>query len=678
MVASKKPKHILVADDDLAFRILVEQALLDLGFDVECVGDGDEAHRRVSEQRPDLVLLDNVMPGRPGSEVCKSLCEELGAECPPIVMVTGCDGESDIADAFAAGAHDYLVKPVNWALFKHRVQGWLGGDEEALVEGFAPSGQGVEMTVSGRGEIIELKSSGLLPDDIHLVSIDDFLPKAEVARLRPLLRRVLRARESQQEEIEAEIGGRAARWTVQLDPRGRDKVNIEIYESVSDRGSRGQLFRLAYVDSATGLPNRHLFLQTLKDRLGRAKFQQQGLEVICLTLGSLRDRQDESLRFVERLVRIGQAINEAWADDDRLQRFEIPGGDKFCLASLDARHLVAIVNSESDRQTHHDFLETAKSLASGEEGLGCGVARYPQDGDIADVLVDSAIHNACAMLEPEVRPEDVRQAVSLEHDDDLEIEVLQALRSEQLEVHYQPRVDLETGSVIAGEALVRWIHPLFGLVSGAQIFDRLASSVATRELTDWAMREACRQVAKWIEVGLSVRVTVNVADEQLMRGSFDDTLLTLVNDLAIPAECIELEVSESACDLTPFIRRQLADLHAAGIGLVIDDFGTGKLRLDTLSELSPDAFKVDWRNQRDGAGGDKLLAMAQAIATSCGGTLIAKHVETASDLKNAHSAGCEQAQGFQICQPLAATDFIEYVSALALSDTSSLELAATI
>ena len=670
--AATPRKRAIVADDDHAFRVLIEQVLIDAGLDVECVGDGDEAYRRASLRPPDLLLLDNVMPGRSGNEVCKILQDELGENCPPIVMITGCDGDEDIRQAFDAGAIDYLVKPVNWELLKFRIPKWLGKRPNESQSGPKHRGQSIEMMVTGSGDVVDVVSFGHLDPNNSIELIDDFLDRVVAARVRILLRRVLRVRESRQETFETEIRGRSGSWQIQLAARGREKVSIEIYENSNDDDNRLHLFRLAYIDPATGFPNQHLFVQTLKDRLDRAQFQQRGLAVVCVAVGGDTQQNSGTSRDVERLASVGRAVDSDWATEEQFVKFALPDSGNARLASIDSKLLFAIVDGVPESSWMTEILERATSTARPEMAVHIGVARYPQDGETVELLMDSAA--AAAQSTDEMRNAAI--ATSMQHDSDLEAELLQALRDEQLQLYYQPRVCIETGKVIAAEALLRWAHPIFGEIGGAQLLARLTSKSAIRELTDWSTRTACRQALAWQKDGLEIQVTVNIADEQLLEESFAGGLQTFVNDLGLSPATIELEVFEASCDRSQQSLDQLLELRAERFGLVIDDFGSEKFNLDTLSRLAPNGFKIKKLSSTERAQGPGIVTIAKAIANSCSAALIAKHVESADELGQRQVEGFDQAQGFHICQPLAAGDFYDYIATLELSQTSSLEVAA--
>ena len=210
-------------------------------------------------------------------------------------MITGCDGEEDIRQAFDAGAIDYLVKPVNWDLLKFRIPKWLGSTSGVSHAQLKFRGQPIEMMVTGRGNIVDVSSHGQLETGSRLDRIEDFLADSVAARIKVLLRSVLRVREPRQETFNTEIAGQITNWLVQLDARGRDKVSISIYEDADDGDNRSHLFRLAYIDSATGLPNRHMFMQTLKAQLDRVRFQQRGLTIICFATGAESASKTQSI-----------------------------------------------------------------------------------------------------------------------------------------------------------------------------------------------------------------------------------------------------------------------------------------------------------------------------------------------------------------------------------------------
>ena len=673
-------RRVLVVDDDLAFRLLAEEALADTGCAVDCADNGDDAERLVALRRPDLILLDNVMPGKSGLDTCRSLRGCYGSECPDIVMVTACDAGEDIDLAFEAGASDYLLKPVNWALFRNRVANWLGQTSVVTEVAEAGGSKNPEFIVDKRGRLkTVVHDAG--PGDIAVgMSLSDLVSPAAATQIASAIRRALKTRENCAESFRGEVGGRGDDWTVRILVEGRDALRLVFLPAAAEEANRSQLYRLAYLDPATGLPNRHLLIQTLRDRVERARFQQRPIAVLCLAAGAGRDRSQSPARIREALVRAAAELENAWSDVPGIASFQIPDSPSLQLASPDGQHLIALFDTELGESNVTELLARAANAREFSGGLHAGVAQYPQDGADAEALLESALlATRLAGLGfggSDAASDDVN-ALLRRHDEDIEAELLHAIDADQVLLHFQPRVDVVSGEVTAVEALLRWMHPLLGQIGGGDLLQRLGGVESIRRVADWALFAAIRQAADWDRNGQGVKLSVNIENEQFVSDTFADRVLESLAEHELSPAFLELEVTERSLDANTLAGRQLRQLRDAGTGLIVDDFGAGSVQLAALAGFAPTAFKINRHRPAGEATDDSgIFPITRAIADSCAAVLIAKHVETEFDLRHAKSTGCDEAQGFYICQPLAPADLEQYLQTLALGATTSLNVAA--
>ncbi len=689
-------RRALVADDDAAFRLLMEQALTDAGFETLCVETGAQASERVAEFRPDLVFLDNNMPEVTGLEACAELRDRLGDGCPPVIVVTSGDSKEDISDAFTAGATDYLVKPVNWHLFKHRLPAWQSQSEaqSGIITGSDTSTD--KLLVSRNGEVLEVlqhRSSGSLVDEARIPErLVDLLPESVHEQASVSIARVLKTRGSDSWRFELSRDGHARTFESVVSAKGMGKAVVELRQLPSNLATKQELFRLAYIDPLTGVPNRHLFDVAAKDRMERAKFKSRSLTFLCFTFDRLADAQPDEPHVRSVLAAAASAISENFRDTDRLVRFDVPDASSPPLASLDSVHFLALLDhDESDDVVDNVVQRIQGSCAAITVGAEktielvprVGVARFPDDGEQLDQLVDAALlaSREARQLRLSVRRFGNNSVASSDVKIDLEMEFRHALESGQLCLYYQPRVDLQSGRVVAAEALLRWQHPFRGLVPVKELFDVAASSGEVGTLTDWAFREACAEVMRWNATSNPVKVSINLSGEQLIRPNFSESVISILEELHMNPASIELEMREALLDCTDRSLRQLQHLCGVGVGVIVDDFGSDRTSLLTLRRLRIDGFKVNHDLARAGSFSDEesgVYSIAIAIAEARNAVLIAKGIETAEELDFVKSRRCDQAQGFHICQPLPADDFRRYLEESRLSDTSPLDIAKAI
>lgn len=666
----------VVADDDESQRLLMEQALSQANFTVISVADGAAAVDRVVAQPPEIIFLDVVMPVKNGLEACREIRAALGARCPPIIVVTSRDADDAIADGFDAGATDYLIKPVNWTLLCHRVRGWLAAHQAGQAAAAMKPGQSERTLLVSRSSRILFDSEASDPDASTRQSLpDDGAELASVLsppfaeQIMLCVRKVLKTRET------TEL--RHAQWEAHISAEGRDRARVAIREATATEGDAAELFRLAYRDAATGLPNRYLFERTAAATLADARLRGRSLMLLCVAFdppATLRPDQAELHRAARTLA--DQLVMRLRHTDDLVRHDGLDAGDS-PVASADGVHfLVLVANAETP-----DALQAVVGriheacTAAAEQGLAhlsltprIGMAQFPQDADTVPALIERAILAVSeARQQRDAEPHKAQApAASAQYLADLAGELRHALSEGQILLHYQPRFNLATRQVAGAEALLRWQHPLRGLLTAEILLATAESAGEAGRVTDWALEEACRQASIWArELPFPLCLSVNTSESQLARPDFASHLIERVTGLGLDPALLEIEVNEHLLDISESVLAQLLELRHAGIGLIVDDFSAGRASLGTLRRLRIDGFKMDYAQLRAGAkSGDAsgIYALTTSIARARQAFVIAKGVETAEELAVARARGCDQAQGFHLCQPLPAAEFERYLA----------------
>jgi EAL domain-containing protein (putative c-di-GMP-specific phosphodiesterase class I)/PleD family two-component response regulator len=683
----------LVADDDAGFLMLMEQVLSEAGFNTACVSNGAQAIERVVEFEPHLIFLDNLMPQVSGLEACVALRDRLGPSCPPIVVVTSGESNDDITEAFSAGASDYLVKPVNWHLFKYRLSGWLSQVENGHGLAVASNSLTDKLLVARNGDLIEVcqhRSAGSLVKATDVPnSLWDFLPDTICEQITASIARVLKTRGTDSCRFNLMQDGQSVAYDTTISAKGADKAVVELRPVPRDVVTKNELFRLAYIDPVTGVPNRHLFDVSAKDRMERAKFRSGSLTFLCLTFDRVADAQPDQPHIKNLLAAAAESLINNLRDSDHLVRFDVPDASSPPLASLDGVHFLILLDHAKNDDVVDNIVERIQRTCEDVDvGDGdqvklvprVGISCFPDDGENLDQLIDAAV---LATREARQLRQDVRRFGNNSNAPgnvqvDLENELMHALESGQLSLYYQPRIDLQSGRVMAAEALIRWQHPFRGIVPVKEIFDVAASAGKVASLTDWAFREACSEAATWNSMPHPVKVSINLSEEQLIRPNFADSVIAILEDLQINPAGIEIEMRESLLDCTDRSLRQLQQLSDVGVGIIVDDFGSDRTSLVTLRRLRIDGFKVNHDLARAGSLAGQhsgVYTIANAIAQARNAVLIAKGIESADELALVRSRRCHQAQGFHICQPLPAEEFRQYLEETKQSGTALLEIA---
>jgi len=296
----------------------------------------------------------------------------------------------------------------------------------------------------------------------------------------------------------------------------------------------------------------------------------------------------------------------------------------------------------------------------------CGIVVYPRDGDDIHTLLkhaDTAMYAAKARGPNHFAFYDKAMSDQVGHQLALRDDLRPALERGQLEVYYQPIVDVQTGRVVSAEALLRWNHPHRGLLSPACFIEVAEQSGLINPIGEWVMREALKLAAEWRrQVVHEVTIHVNVSAHQLKQADFAQTVESALNDAGLPPGVLDLEMTESAL-IEDSARGQvlLASLKAIGVQIALDDFGTGFSSLSYLKNLPVDAIKIDKSFIDDLPDGERGGALVEAILTlgeRLHNAIIAEGVETVEQRDWLVAHGCRYLQGYYFSRPLPAAEFL--------------------
>ncbi|MFM2329573.1 MAG: hypothetical protein RLZZ494_1676, partial [Pseudomonadota bacterium] len=283
-----------------------------------------------------------------------------------------------------------------------------------------------------------------------------------------------------------------------------------------------------------------------------------------------------------------------------------------------------------------------------------GVAQFPEDGSDLTQLAqaaESAVHQAKRDGRNTLRffsrqaQEQVRETLAVARD------LHWAVERQQLVLHYQPQIDVETQRIIGVEALVRWLHPTWGMVPPGRFIPVAETLGLIQSIGTWVLREALRQVAQWRAQGLTlVPVAVNLSAVQFRNPALRDMLIDALREYSLPAHLLELELTESvAMENSSFTIATITSLKQLGVQLSIDDFGTGYSSLGYLKRFAVDRLKIDQSFVR-GLNYDRqdeaIVHAVISLAHSLGLRTLAEGVETAEQLAFLRQNGCDEAQGW--------------------------------
>jgi diguanylate cyclase (GGDEF)-like protein/PAS domain S-box-containing protein len=444
---------------------------------------------------------------------------------------------------------------------------------------------------------------------------------------------------------------------------------VSVVRDITERTyAEEQIKHLAYHDALTNLPNRLLFKDRLTVALSHAQRDGSRLAVLFLDLDRFKVINDSLGHNIgdQLLQAVAARVTACVRDSDTVARL---GGDEFTvlLPRLNRSDDAAPIASKIIEAVRYPFhIEGREFFIT----TSIGISLFPEDGTDAESLIknaDTAMYQAKELgrdnyqLFNAVVNAKALQRISLEHG------LRRAMTSNEFEVHYQPIFDLRSGRINGMEALLRWTHPTMGPIPPST-FIPLAEATGTMiPIGTWALREACRQAKAWHDAGhRSLTLAVNLSVTQLQQADLVDRVRTILAETELPARLLELEITESSAMQSPETSiRTLYELKKLGIRISLDDFGTGHSSLSYLKRFPIDTLKIDQSFVRDITTDPDTAAIVTAIiamAHSLRLKVIAEGVEYTEQANFLRRHNCDQMQGFLITRPVAASEFLNYVT----------------
>ena len=677
--AADKPL-VLVADDDAAHRRVLRDILEKAGFRVDTAENGKIALQMFSDLQPDVLLLDVEMPKLDGFSVCESIRTQEEIRETPIFIITGREDGEAVERAYSVGATDFLNKPIVLGVLPHRIRHVLRTSTSLNdLRGLIRAVPDLIFVVNEDGDVQEGLSRG---DATHTQQIQalstaskvNFYPCENDDEARACIKRALETGKTQVYEHTLDA------LDIHLETRfvTRDSNTVlAIVRDITDRkNSEARIFNLAYFDELTALPNRQLFGQSLERTIEKAERDGQEFAVLFVDLDRFKRINDtlghsvgdellkEVARRLENCIRSSDSVSRIEALQESGIQLARLGGDEFVIklygiesedsVSAVAGRIISVLTPPFNCEGHQ-FVVTPS----------IGIAMYPQDGVTAEELLmnaDSAMYRAKFAGRNNYQFFSETMRTKSLHRIDLENEIRKALENDQFELHFQPKADAETWSLVGAEALLRWYHPERGVITPDEFIPIAEETGLIVPIGQWVLKQACKQAKAWTEFPFGdIAVSVNISSHQFQSDSLIDDVLGAALGAGIEPTLLELEITESV--LLNDADNTLVALNTpkrAGISLSVDDFGTGYSSLSYLKRFPIDTLKIDrsfvkdlHTDQDDAAICAAILAMAQQLGLN----VVAEGVETKEQLEFLRHHGCNQIQGFLCSKPLSSEQF---------------------
>ena len=434
---------------------------------------------------------------------------------------------------------------------------------------------------------------------------------------------------------------------------------VATFEDITEwQRAQAQITHMARHDALTNLPNRTLFREQLEQALRLAK-RGDKFAVLCLDLDHFKDINDSLGHPIgdALLMEVGRRLSSCVSEGDTVARL---GGDEFVIVqfcgsdesspavSLASRIVEAI--SEPYHIGGHQLVI----------GVSVGISLAPDDGKNPDELLkkaDLALYRAKADGRGTYRFFEAGMDARAQARRLLELDMRAALPRGEFEMHYQPIRDVAADRIVACEALVRWRHPLRGLIPPGNFIPLAEETGLIVQIGEWVLRTACRDAAAWPD---DIGVAVNLSPVQFKNPNLMAHVLDSLAQSGLPAHRLELEITESV--LLQNSEATLATLHAlrgGGVRISLDDFGTGYSSLSYLRSFPFDKIKIDRSFVEDVTSRNDSLAIVRAVTglgRSLGIATTAEGVETPAQLELLRREGCTQAQGYLFSKPRPASE----------------------
>lgn len=666
---------VLIADDDAAVRIIMREVLEQVGFKVVEAGDGLAALQCYKESSPDVIMLDVEMPGLDGFSVCKAIRNQEMGRQTPIFIVTGHDDAESVDRAYHLGATDFISKPIAWPVLAHRVRYILrSSDAFNDLTGLIMAVPDLILLLDSNGKIKERLSSvdtkgSKLTKTFQGEYFESVFPHERSTRVRENIKMAIDTGQPQIHEHPHADGGRY--FETRFVARDNHAVLAIVRDITERKETEAQIYKLAFYDRLTGLPNRELFSQHLDDSIRIARENDCAMAILFIDLDRFKRINDTLGHSIgdTLLKAVAQRLERCTRPSDQVGRMKHHGTGDSRLARLGGDEFVIVLHDIGSKQGAASV--SSRIVAALSDPFSCdghqfvispsiGIAMFPQDGQDREQLLmnaDSAMYRAKATGRNNYKFYSETMKTKSLHRLDLEHELRKAIDSENFMLHYQPKVDIASWSIVGVEALLRWHHDERGWIGPADFIPVAEETGLIVPLGEWVLRQACQQLRKWRATSMAnLSVAVNISSQQVHADDLLGTIKRSVSAAEVDPGLVELEITESLLmrDVEGTIAT-LKMLREFGMKISVDDFGTGYSSLSYLKRFPISTLKIDrsfvqdlHKNNDDAAICAAILAMASKLGLS----VVAEGVELEEQLEFLRRHGCEQIQGFLFSKPL--------------------------
>lgn len=688
------PNHILIVTNDVGDRKSLQKAIANASdgpYRVDCVEQLASALERLKEDDTDAILVDMTLPDSQGIDTF----DRLFAAAPhiPILTLSTLDDEQLAREAVERGAQGFLSKghfdsylvpqslrniiqrmavEQKFYIEKKRAEITLNAISDAVI-GTDAFGNVDYLNFSGE------QLTGWTKEAAQGHHISEVMPLAHGATGQPVpnpLALILTQDTQTALPFDAVIVRHDARDVAIEDstatiwgPTGKLAGGVMVFHDITAaRAMAVRMMHLAQHDFLTNLPNRVLLNDRTNQAIRHAKRDGSNVAVLFLDLDKFKHINDSLGHDIgdKLLLVVAERLCACVRHADTVSRL---GGDEFVILlseqtctdniALTADKLIASLSTPQIVGDHELHITTS-----------IGIAIYPGDGDTPDMLIknaDTAMYQAkengrnnYQFFKKEMNQRAVERQV-------IESNLRNALARDELALHFQPKVNLETGEITGSEALIRWMHPKWGMTPPLRFIKIAEECGLIVPIGRWVLRAACSQAKTWRDAGLDPGpVAVNVSALEFRHKDFVQGVQTILADTGLAPNQLQLEITESVLmhDVASSAE-VLTKLKDMGVELAVDDFGTGYSSLSYLMRFPIDALKIDQSFVHGidaGANNGIIVSAVINMGNSLKHCVIAEGVERLSQLSFLKAHHCQEAQGYIFSQPLPSPQFAALLS----------------
>ena len=691
---------VLLIDDDQTIHLWAKRNLPKAGFKLLSCLNGKEGIAAFKEHSPNIVLIDIEMPGMDGITTCSEIRKCQNSKNIPIAMMTVTENAEKITQCYAAGAAEFIRKPIHWEILGHRLDYMVKASANLfkLAQNEMRLSKAKQMARLGDWEwqnhnnsvfwsdeiysLVEVNKSQFSPD-IH--NFKDFIHPDDMPYVSEYLQKVTSTEAVSPIEFRVITATKQERYvSQQIEVVKNHKAQviglIGTVQDITERKNQENIIRhLAYYDEVTKLPNRLFFMKFLYKTIELAQRNKRNFAILFLDLDGFKGINDTYGHQSGDLLlqEISRRLTAGLRCSDLASRFFDYVDHKVDVARLGGDEFIILLNDLSRPEDAAIVAERIQNWITAPVTLGdrlayigvsTGIAVYPDDGTDADTLLknaDIAMYHAKKAGKGHYEFFHETMAIKAKKRLEMETYMLQAVAKNELRLHYQPILDIRSGRVVGAETLLRWENSHLGLLLPDDFIPLAEDNGLINQFGEWVIREACSQFKTWKQCGLEdMNIAINLSSLQFNQPSFIPMIAEVIQEFGVNPEFLTFELTESMIMAdNENMLEILNNLKSLGVKLALDDFGTGYSSLRYLNRFPLDSLKIDRSfveelpNSPDASAiVNAILALAEALNLKT----VAEGVETQQQNVFLQNTSCNAVQGYYFSKPMSVTEFQHY------------------